>query len=94
MLLTTLLTLLYRRYQALSSFIKKRQSEFYNKYPEVNTMIKIGTYEELSTLLNNNSIDLLWTFDDPITNANWSKALELPNVLKIIATVCILKTCF
>ncbi len=60
--------------------------EFYKKYPNVNTIISIGTYEELSALLNSNKIDLLWTFDKPITNKNWLKALESPSAIKIIAS--------
>lgn len=68
------------------SYLPKLIREFYNKYPQVNTIIRIGTYEELSTLLNNNTIDLLWTFDDSITNRNWLKALEIPNAIKIIAS--------
>ena len=59
---------------------------FYNKYPEVNTIIRIGTFKELSTLLNSNAIDLLWTFDDSITNPNWRNALEFPNAIKVIAS--------
>lgn len=68
------------------TYLPKLIGEFYNQYPQVNTIIKIGTYEELSTLLNNNTIDLLWTFDDPITNKNWLKALEIPNAIKVIAS--------
>ncbi|NLL77471.1 MAG: LysR family transcriptional regulator [Clostridiales bacterium] len=58
---------------------------FYKKYPNVNTVISIGTYEELSALLNSNKIDLLWTFDRPIANKSWVKALESPSAIKIIA---------
>ncbi|MGC6177804.1 LysR family transcriptional regulator [Lacrimispora sp. 38-1] len=68
------------------TYLPKLIHEFYNKYPQVNTIIKIGTYEELSSLLNNNAIDLLWTFDDSITNKNWLKALEFPNAIKLIAS--------
>ncbi len=60
--------------------------KFYKKYPNVNTIISIGTYEELSALLNRNKIDLLWTFDKPITNKNWLKALESPSAIKVIAS--------
>lgn len=59
---------------------------FYKKYPNVNTIIKIGTFEELSVLLNNNQIDLLWTFDKSITDDTWIKALEYPNAIKVIAS--------
>lgn len=59
---------------------------FYQQYPNVNTIIQIGTYEELSVLLNTNKIDLLWTFDKQIANQNWIKALETPSAIKIISS--------
>lgn len=60
-------------------------NRFHLAYPAVNTIIKIGTFEELSFLLNTNQIDLLWTFDDPITNENWIKEFEYPNQICILA---------
>lgn len=68
------------------TYLPKLIHEFYNKYPQVNTIIKIGTYEELSTLLNNNAVDLLWTFDNSFTHKNWLKPLEFPNAIKVIAS--------
>lgn len=61
-------------------------TRFHRQYPAVNTIIKIGTFEELSTLLNTNQIDLLWTFDEPISNNNWIKELVYPNQICIIAS--------
>lgn len=60
-------------------------NRFHQENPAVNTIIKIGTFEELSLLLNTNQIDLLWTFDGPITNENWVKELEYPNQICILA---------
>lgn len=60
-------------------------NRFHLAYPAVNTIIKIGNFEELSFLLNTNQIDLLWTFDDPITNENWIKEFEYPNQICILA---------
>jgi DNA-binding transcriptional LysR family regulator len=60
--------------------------EFYKKFPKVNTIINIGTFEELSAMLNNNQIDLLWTFDKSIENSSWMKAIEYPNAIKVISS--------
>jgi DNA-binding transcriptional LysR family regulator len=68
------------------SYLPNLIRAFYDRYPKVNTIIKIGTFEELSLLLNNNTIDLLWTFDDPILNKNWVKAIAFPSTIKVIAS--------
>lgn len=59
--------------------------DYHNKYPEVNTIIKIGTFEELSSMLNSNVIDLLWTFDNPINNEYWIKEFNYPDKINVIA---------
>ncbi len=61
-------------------------TRFHREYPEVNTIIKIGNFEELSSLLNTNQIDLLWTFDEPISNDNWIKTLAYQNPICILAS--------
>lgn len=60
-------------------------NDYHQKYPDVNTIIKIGTFEELSSMLHNNLIDLLWTFDHPITNDQWVKEFDYPDKISIIA---------
>ena len=59
--------------------------EYHQSYPEVNTIIRIGTFEELSAMLYSNSIDLLWTFDHPIMNEHWVKEFNYPDKISIIA---------
>lgn len=68
-----------------SSYLPQLIYTFYNKYPKVNTIIKIGTFEELAAMLNQNIIDILWTYDDPISNQNWTKALEFQSEIQVIA---------
>lgn len=68
------------------SYLPKLIRAFYDRYPQVNTIIKIGSFAELSTLLNNNTIDLLWTFDDQVLNRNWVKAVAFPSTIKVIAS--------
>jgi DNA-binding transcriptional LysR family regulator len=60
-------------------------NDYHQKYPEVNTIIKIGTFEELSVMLNANLIDLLWTFDYPMKNEQWIKEYDYPEKISIIA---------
>lgn len=50
--------------------------DFHKLFPKINVIIKIGTFYELSQMLNNNQIDLLWTFDNQISSDMWTKALE------------------
>lgn len=50
--------------------------DFHKLFPKINVIIKIGTFYELSQMLNNNQIDLLWTFDNQISPDMWTKALE------------------
>jgi len=50
--------------------------DFHKLFPNINVIIKIGTFHELSEMLNTNQIDLLWTFDHKISSDLWTKALE------------------
>jgi len=59
---------------------------FHKLFPNINVIIKIGTFYELSQMLNNNQIDLLWTFDNQIPSDMWTKALEHEEEICIIAT--------
>lgn len=58
--------------------------EFHKIFPNINVIIKIGTFEELSEMLNNNQIDLLWTFDHKIDSPTWIKALEYEEPICVI----------
>lgn len=67
------------------SYLPEILKEYHRLYPDVTTVIKIGTYEELSHMLNTNAIDLLWTFDIDIRFEEWVKVYEFPNPISIIA---------
>lgn len=60
--------------------------DFHKLFPKINVIIKIGTFQELSEMLNNNQIDLLWTFDNPISSDMWTKALEHEEQICVIAS--------
>jgi DNA-binding transcriptional LysR family regulator len=60
--------------------------EYHLLYPNVNTVIRIGTYEELSNMLNTNAIDLFWTFDTRIQKNEWSNVFEYSNKISIISS--------
>jgi DNA-binding transcriptional LysR family regulator len=49
-------------------------------------VIRIGTFEELATMLNTNAIDLLWTFDTEIVIPEWIREYEFTNPISIIAS--------
>lgn len=59
--------------------------EYHKRYPNVNTVIRIGTYEELEVMLNHNEIDLLWVFNQPIECPDWINAFTYSNPIRIIA---------
>lgn len=61
-------------------------TDFHQKYPNTNVIIKIGTYGELSEMLNHNQIDLLWTFDHKIDSVTWVKALECEQQICVISS--------
>lgn len=69
-----------------TAFLPQILSEFHTTFPEVNTIIKIGTYSELAAMLNTNTIDLLWTFDIPIESKDWNKVFYYENDIAIIAS--------
>jgi DNA-binding transcriptional LysR family regulator len=69
-----------------TAFLPQILNEFHTTFPEVNTIIKIGTYNELAVMLNTNTIDLLWTFDIPIENKEWNKVFYYENDISIIAS--------
>lgn len=60
--------------------------DFHQNFPNINVIIKIGTFHELSEMLNNNQIDLLWTFDHRISSAAWVKALEREEPICVITS--------
>lgn len=59
-----------------TTYMPQLVTDFHKLFPNMNVIIKIGTFQELSQLLNNNQIDLLWTFDNRIDSDMWTKALE------------------
>ncbi|MDO5520996.1 MAG: LysR family transcriptional regulator [bacterium] len=58
-------------------------NEYHKKYPDVNTIIKIGTFPDLETMLNTGKIDILWTFDHLLHPMDWTLAFtyEIPIII-------------
>lgn len=59
-------------------------SEYHRLYPEVTTVIRIGTFHELSNLLNSGQIDILWIFDHTIQPADWVCAFQYESPITIV----------
>lgn len=59
---------------------------YHGRYPEVATVIKIGTLDELSAMLNANVIDLLWTFDQDIRIPEWHRAFVYDSSIEIVCS--------
>lgn len=69
------------------SYLPDILKEFHHLYPKVQAVIRIGTFEELATMLNTNAIDLLWTFDTEIAMPEWIREYEFESPISIIASV-------
>jgi len=69
------------------TYLPQIMKEYHQNYPLVNIIIKIGTYEELSSMLNSNAIDVLWTFDYQIDSVDWIKEYEYSDPIKVIAPI-------
>jgi DNA-binding transcriptional LysR family regulator len=59
---------------------------FHSSCPEVSTVIKIGTFQELAAMLAANTIDLLWTFDLPLVRNDWNKVCSYKSEICIVAS--------
>lgn len=70
-----------------TAYLPELLKHFHNSFPNVNTIIEIGTFHELSNSLNSNTIDLLWTYDLPIEANEWIKAYSFDNDICIISSI-------
>jgi len=52
----------------------------------VKTIIKIGTFTELSNMLNSGQIDILWTFDNKIQTLEWINAFIYESPIIIVCS--------
>lgn len=69
-----------------SSLLPDLLQRYHTLYPEVTTIIKIGTFDELSQLLNSDQIDLLWIFDHPISDPGWIKVCTYQSPITIVCS--------
>lgn len=69
-----------------TAYLPQILNKFHTAFPDVNTIIKIGTYNELATMLNTNTIDILWTFDMPIESKDWNKVYSYENDISVICS--------
>lgn len=60
--------------------------QYHEKCPQVSTIIHIGTLDELSVMLNANTIDILWIFDLPIERKEWNRVYSYETEICIIAS--------
>jgi Transcriptional regulator len=70
-----------------TAYLPELLKHFHNTFPNVNTIIHIGTYHELADLLNSNTIDILWTYDLPIESNDWINTLSFDSDICIIASI-------
>ena len=61
-------------------------SAYHIQYPKVTTIIKIGTFAELSTMLNTGTIDLIWLFDHKMNIPQWTCAFLYESHISVVCT--------
>jgi len=61
-------------------------NKYHILYPNVKTIIKIGTFTELSNMLNSGQIDILWTFDNKIQTLEWINAFIYESPIIIVCS--------
>lgn len=69
-----------------TSYLPSLLNRFHANYPEVRTVIRIGTFPELSDLLNTNTIDILWIFETPLEIAEWNKVYSYENNIFLLSS--------
>lgn len=69
-----------------TAFLPQILHQYHITYPEVSTVIQIGTFDELTTMLNANKVDLLWTFDQPLQFIEWQKAFYYESSISVICS--------
>ncbi len=69
-----------------TAFLPQILHQYHITYPEVSTIIQIGTFDELTTMMNTNKVDLLWTFDQPLQVPEWEKAFYYESSISIICS--------
>ena len=57
---------------------------YHEAYPTVTTVIKMGTFAELSELLQNGSLDLIWIYDHLVQSPQWHCAFSFASDLEIV----------
>lgn len=61
-------------------------TEYHAKYPNVNVKVTLDSPEVLFDLMNKNSLDVVYFLDKKIYNNNFSKIMEVPEHVVIVAS--------
>jgi DNA-binding transcriptional LysR family regulator len=69
-----------------TAYLPQVLSLYHARYPQVSTVIQTGTFDELSSMLNSNFIDLLWTFDQSLVVPEWQKAYSYENRIEVVCS--------
>jgi DNA-binding transcriptional LysR family regulator len=69
-----------------TSYLPQILSRYHTLFPQVSTIISIGTFDELSVQLNANAIDILWTFDEPVEMPEWIKTFSYDSDIDVVCS--------
>jgi DNA-binding transcriptional LysR family regulator len=61
-------------------------SLYHTRWPRVSTVIRTGTFDELSPMLNGDIIDLLWTFDQALEVPEWIRAFSYDSRIEVVCS--------
>ncbi|HEX3077341.1 MAG TPA: LysR family transcriptional regulator [Lachnospiraceae bacterium] len=69
-----------------ATFLPTILNRYHTLFPQVTTVIRIGTLPELTHLLNTNQVDVIWIFDESVTNRDWIKVYEREQKIVLISS--------
>ncbi len=61
-------------------------SQYHARWPQVSAVIRTGTLDELSPMLNGDFIDLLWTFDQALEVPEWIRAFSYDSRIEVVCS--------
>ena len=67
------------------TYLPELLTSYHQKYPKVNPIIRIGTAEELESMLNHNEIDLIWVYHTLEDHPDWASVCTYRDYIRILA---------
>ena len=69
----------------LTGVFSKIVPAFHSAYPQIDTLLKDEAVDQLKESLDHNTVDLILTLDQPLSNKNWVKLYEKKEEIVVVA---------